>query len=849
MDEEFRKYIIENLDRAIDEGWIKAYHQPVVRAANGRISEEEAFARWEDPNHGLIMPDSFIPILDEEKLTYKLDLRITELVLEKMQRQIKDGFYVVPESVNISGADFYSCDLAKEISERVDKAGIGRDKIIIEISEDYISRDYTTVKKEVLRFRELGFKIWMDDFGKGFSSPLTLQEIPFDALKLDHIFMQMFDRGDRHRIILTELIKIALVLGIDTVAEGVETGEQSEFLKEIGCTKQQGLYHCGTNTYEGILERYEKGIQIGFENPDESGYYEDLGRVNLYDLSTIVGEEGDLSGYFDAMPVAVMESDGRKVKIIRSNRSYRKFLLDTIATEYPAAGAPYADYVAGPGSLFMKSIKTCAETGRQIVVDDMSETGDIFHVLLRRVAVNPISGVASVAVVILGVVDRESQRSDVTYTYIARALAADYIFLNLVDLDTDEFIEFKSDIQKGDLRIISRGGDFFGVRRERARNHLYEPDLEDFLDSFTKENIARNLKEHGRYSVTSRVNFENGPEYVSMKAVKVRGRGNKIIIGVTNVDAQMKEQEAIERVKEERITYSRVMALSSDYLCIYTIDPDTGHFERYNASEDYERLNFLKEGDDFFEAVEWHAVTVVYEEDYPHFKSMFNKETIFQSIESNGVFVLNIRLVMDGEPVYVLLKAAKVQEKDGEKILLGITNVDARVKRDQVYMQQLNIARAMANVDELTGVKNKHAYVDVETRMNEEIENGEEVEFAIVIFDLNGLKEINDTMGHQAGDRFIQEGCSIICSIFQHSPVFRVGGDEFAVIAKDGDYRNIDALMEKLSESNKKNLESGGVVIAGGMARFYGDRSVSAVFERADSYMYKNKTELKRGHA
>ena len=104
-------------------------------------------------------------------------------------------------------------------------------------------------------------------------------------------------------------------------------------------------------------------------------------------------------------------------------------------------------------------------------------------------------------------------------------------------------------------------------------------------------------------------------------------------------------------------------------------------------------------------------------------------------------------------------------------------------------------------------------------------------------------------MGHQAGDRFIQEGCSIICSIFQHSPVFRVGGDEFAVIAKDGDYRNIDALMEKLSESNKKNLESGGVVIAGGMARFYGDRSVSAVFERADSYMYKNKTELKRGHA
>ncbi len=849
MDEEFRKYIIENLDRAIDEGWIKAYHQPVVRAANGRVSEEEAFARWEDPRFGLLVPDSFIPILDEAKLTYKLDLRITELVLEKMQWQKKDGFYVVPESVNISATDFCSCDLVEEIKGRVNKAGIDRDKIIIEISEDYISSDYITIKKELLRFCENGFKIWLDDFGKGFSSPLALQEIPFDALKFDHVFMQMFDRGDKNRIILTELIKLAIALGIDTVAEGVENAEQSEFLKEVGCTKQQGFFHCKEKSYEGILERYEKGIQIGFENPEEADYYTTLGRVNLYDLSATASEGIDLSGYFDTMPMAIMESDDRKVKIIRCNRRYRKFLLDSIATEWPAAGAPYADYVAGPGSLFMKAIKSCAENGNQVVLDDMSEDGNIFHVLLRRVAVNPVSKVASVAVVILGIVDRETQGSNVTYTYIARALAADYIFLNLVDLDTNEYIEFQSDAQKGDLSVVSRGNDFFSYRREKAIKELYEPDLEGFLESFTKENIMGNLKEHGRYSVTSRVNYENGPEYVSLKAVSVRGKGNKIIVGVSNVDAQMKQQETMERVKEERITYSRVMALSSDYLCIYTIDPNTGHFERYNASEEYERLNFLKEGNDFFEAVGWHAVTVVYEEDYPHFKSVFNRKSILESIESDGVFVTDTRLVMDGEPVYVMLKAAKVMEKDGEKILLGITNIDARVKRDQRLIQQLNVARAMANLDELTGVKNKHAYVDVETRMNEEIENGKEVEFAIVVFDLNGLKEINDTKGHQAGDIFIKEGCSIICRIFQHSPVFRVGGDEFVVIAKDGDYRNINVLMEKLSETNERNIESGGVVIAGGMARFYGDRNVSAVFERADNNMYKNKTDLKKGRA
>jgi diguanylate cyclase (GGDEF)-like protein len=220
-------------------------------------------------------------------------------------------------------------------------------------------------------------------------------------------------------------------------------------------------------------------------------------------------------------------------------------------------------------------------------------------------------------------------------------------------------------------------------------------------------------------------------------------------------------------------------------------------------------------------------------------------ENILKQIKVNGSFSLTYRIVIDDEPNYVNLKAVKIHESDGEQLIIGLSNINEQVKRDQEYLYNLSIARNEANIDVLTGVKNKHAYVDIENQMNNMIEEGQAPEFAVAVLDLNGLKLVNDTKGHQAGDEFIRRGCSIICSIFRHSPVYRVGGDEFAVICQGRDYRNIDLLMTRLAETNEKNASSGNVVIAGGMSLYQGDGNVAAVFERADVAMYENKKKLK----
>ncbi len=288
-----------------------------------------------------------------------------------------------------------------------------------------------------------------------------------------------------------------------------------------------------------------------------------------------------------------------------------------------------------------------------------------------------------------------------------------------------------------------------------------------------------------------------------------------------------------------------ITALSGDYIAIYTVDPETDHYTEYSSTSDYEGLGLAKEGKHFFEESRQQSLRAIYLEDLDLFLSTFTRETVFQHIERDGLFVLNYRLVMDGEPRYVCLKAALVKEKDGPQLIVGVTNIDAQVKRDEEYAYNLSVARDKANLDELTGVKNKHAYVDVESQLDSRIDNGTILPFAIVVLDINGLKEVNDTKGHQAGDLYLQQGCSMICGIFQHSPVFRVGGDEFVVIAQGKDYEEIDALMAQLAERNEAHQASGKVVVAGGMARYENNTSVSAVFEKADGRMYENKKKLK----
>ena len=176
-----------------------------------------------------------------------------------------------------------------------------------------------------------------------------------------------------------------------------------------------------------------------------------------------------------------------------------------------------------------------------------------------------------------------------------------------------------------------------------------------------------------------------------------------------------------------------------------------------------------------------------------------------------------------------------------------MSNYTIMRRREREQEHELFTARMAANTDSLTGVKSKHAYVDLETSMNLRIEEGTSQDFCIAVCDVNGLKLINDTQGHKAGDEYIRSACMLICEHFKHSPVFRIGGDEFVSILVGQDYINRTQLVEALDKRCVENAVNGGVVIAVGASDYNRktDSAVSQVFERADALMYKRKKELK----
>jgi len=155
--------------------------------------------------------------------------------------------------------------------------------------------------------------------------------------------------------------------------------------------------------------------------------------------------------------------------------------------------------------------------------------------------------------------------------------------------------------------------------------------------------------------------------------------------------------------------------------------------------------------------------------------------------------------------------------------------------------------RAMANTDSLTGIRNKHAYAENETLINQQIQSGTLEKLAVVIGDINGLKYVNDTLGHAAGDKLIKDASEMICQAFSHGAVFRIGGDEFVILLQGEGFDTMDEVIDALNRKVEANIQEDKVVISLGYAVLTPqDRRLSDVFERADNMMYERKKALKQ---
>ena len=235
-----RKFIEENMQTAITDNQFLMYLQPKYSIAKNEIIGAEALVRWRHPERGMIFPDQFIPIIEENGFIRKVDYYIWEKACRFIKKCETAGIKPCPISVNVSRVHLRDNECIQVLSDMIARNEIPKNLLELEITE---SVDNQQVSMKAFQLKDAGFTLLMDDFGSGYSSLNILLETPFDVIKLDKKFMENMMVSGKGRLILEQVVSMANKLDLGLLAEGVETKEQVDLLQNIGCDQVQGYYY------------------------------------------------------------------------------------------------------------------------------------------------------------------------------------------------------------------------------------------------------------------------------------------------------------------------------------------------------------------------------------------------------------------------------------------------------------------------------------------------------------------------------------------------------------------------------------------------------------------------------
>ena len=253
-----QQYVVDHIDEAIEKEYIQVYYQPVIRVNSGEVCGYEALVRWKDPRLGMLSPGDFIETLEQFHLIHLVDKYVIRRVCKDYVMLKEAGKPVVPVSINISRLDFELCDIFGKVEETRAEYDVPRNMIDLEITESALNDNVGFIKSECDKMRKLGYHIWLDDFGSGYSSLNTIVEYPFDVMKLDLVFLRSLDKNPKTKKLMGYIISGARGMGLSPLCEGVETETHFEILKELGCERAQGYFFGKPMPLEEALENISR---------------------------------------------------------------------------------------------------------------------------------------------------------------------------------------------------------------------------------------------------------------------------------------------------------------------------------------------------------------------------------------------------------------------------------------------------------------------------------------------------------------------------------------------------------------------------------------------------------------
>jgi diguanylate cyclase (GGDEF)-like protein len=430
---------------------------------------------------------------------------------------------------------------------------------------------------------------------------------------------------------------------------------------------------------------------------------------------------------------------------------------------------------------------------------------------------------------------------------IASMMAEDYEAIYYFDVESGEYLEFARRNENETLNMLSSGKDFYYDFRGYIKENAYSDDADFAVNFFQKEEMTKNLEGKRSFSCKFRMMKKGEPRFFLYTYMEA-GDNQHIILYAKDIEDELRAEKLRKENQQKTVTISQIAeSLAANYDVIYYVDAESSSYTGYEFNKIFDKLKVAESGDDFYAECLINIPKVIHQEDRESLVDFLSKDNMISSLENHKSSSIEYRILVNGRAKYTRMTVRKSSDKT--HFIIGVENIDDEVQREKQRLMELKTQKELARRDELTGTKNKNAYRELEKSVQSNIDNGMDyLPFGLVVCDANNLKTINDTQGHAAGDEYLKASAKLLCDIFVHSPVFRIGGDEFVVFLRGSDYADKDALMKKLQDQVvENNKAASGPVLASGMAIYNpnSDRVVSEVFERADKEMYKNKQWLK----
>ena len=707
-----QRYIMDTFDRALEEGWIKVYYQGISRTKTGKSTAFEALARWVDPVRGVLSPGEFIPALEKYHLLHRLDLFMAEQVCRDMPVRRDRGMPVLPVTVNFAAQDFDYEDIPTKLNEIYNRYCPNlhpeRKYLIVEITEQDMAQATDRFHEQIRRLKALGFRVWLDDFGSGYSSLNVFSRFDVDLIKFDmDLLRNLDDHNGANRRIMNAMVQVARGLGIHTLAEGLETERQRAFLQEIGCELAQGYLYNRPEPLEATIRSIESGaVQKPYETADER---EQLSRKwldeNEHSLA-VIEQFGDHmpGGFF----IAKADESG---DLLYANRSlWKLFGCDSLADFAAFSGFNMRGMVHPEDqSVIFSTVRKRKEGYLQetdyleyrIVRKDgqvrwVDEYNYFVHSELHKdmyyVFVSDTTEARQLA-------EAEKVQRAAVIEAITRVYASVWI---IHDLESQRMEMFRTDDKRAYMEkaLAAAGVERYYDGLKFFSQAIVEEDRQSFLEGVKPENVDKNTRGRKIYSVPfRRILPDGGFRYYRLEFIRLdlKSGEDTIVAGIKDIDEEIRKEREIQQALEFRAAVIETLTQVYDSVWILK-DLATQSFELFRVDKTLAHMMPALEAAKiarFTDALAFYS-RLVLPEDRKAFLTATTPEMIEQNTQNRPVYSVPFRRVFETGVKYYRMEFSRLYLENGEiNIVVGFKDVDEEVRKEQETQDSLKLRAAV----------------------------------------------------------------------------------------------------------------------------------------------------------